>query len=111
MLGAMNLEGSGMSVKLDRLLIRSAMASGLSLSLSLPLATVAGVSTAMVVSATAPSLAEETASAAAHSNQPMKLLKLSVSGNQRVPAADIDSAITVRVGQKVTRADLQATLN
>jgi outer membrane protein assembly factor BamA len=101
MLGAMNPEGNRMPVKFDRFRLRFAMVSGLCVALP----------AAAIVSAPAPSTAQESSASAAHSNQPMKLLKLSVSGNGRVPTADIDSAMTVRVGQKVTRADLQANLN
>ena len=48
------------------------------------------------------------AQASAASSRPMKLLKLTVVGNQQVPISAIDQAMTVSVGQKVTKADLQA---
>ena len=41
----------------------------------------------------------------------MKLLKLTVTGNSRVPTADLEQAMTVHVGDKVTRADLAANMN
>nr|WP_321984885.1 POTRA domain-containing protein [uncultured Lichenicoccus sp.] len=41
----------------------------------------------------------------------MKLQRIEVIGNHRVPTADIDSAMTVHVGQKVTKADLAANEN
>ncbi len=41
----------------------------------------------------------------------MKLQRIEVIGNHRVPTTDIDSAMTVHVGQKVTRADLVANEN
>ena len=41
----------------------------------------------------------------------MKLLRLSVSGNRRVPTADIERAMTIHVGDRVTRAELAANMN
>lgn len=41
----------------------------------------------------------------------MKLQRIEVIGNHRVPTADIDSAMTVHVGQKITKADLAANEN
>ncbi len=38
----------------------------------------------------------------------MKLQRIEVIGNHRVSTTDIDSAMTVHVGQKVTKADLMA---
>ncbi len=57
------------------------------------------------------SAADSAAPGVAQKGGSMRLLKLSVTGNQRVSIADIDSAMTISVGQRVTRADLAANLN
>lgn len=86
-------------MQLDRLLTCIAAASGLALA----------VVPALIVPV--PAQAQSSAPASPSTGKGMKLLKLSVTGNQRVSTADIDSAMTVSVGQRVTRADLQANLN
>ena len=61
--------------------------------------------------ATAPGLGlvvTPSAHASTASSRPMKLLKLTVVGNKQVPTSAIDQAMTVSVGQTVTKADLQA---
>ena len=91
-----------MSVKLDRPRHRAAVVCGLSLSLA-----------GMLVSAGAPALAQSRAADAGDTQKGrgMKLLKVSVTGNQRVSTAAIESAMTISVGQRVTRADLAANLS
>jgi outer membrane protein assembly factor BamA len=84
-----------MSVKPDRPIIRMALASGLSL--------------ASLCAFNPGSTAQ--AQGTAPAGKGMKLLKLTVTGNKRVPTADITSAMTLGVGQKVTKADLAANLN
>ncbi len=74
------------------MLVRIALASGLAL-------------------ASVPALICPPPAAAQTVGKGMKLLKLSVTGNKQVPTASIDSAMTISVGQKVTRADLAANLN
>ena len=61
--------------------------------------------------ATLPALIHPAPASAQTSGKGMKLLKLSVTGNKQVPTAALDSAMTISVGQKVTRADLAANLN
>ncbi|WP_428390605.1 POTRA domain-containing protein [Lichenicoccus sp.] len=77
-----------------RVLVRVLLAS------SLCVATVPGAEIGLATSAQA--------QASAASSRPMKLLKLTVVGNKQVPTSAIDQAMTVSVGQKVTKADLQA---
>lgn len=86
-----------MSVKPDRRFVRLALASGLALT------TLATLHSGTSASAQAPS--------AVSTGKGMKLLKITVTGNRRVPTADIMSAMTMSVGQTVRRADLQANLN
>ncbi len=85
-----------MRVKRDRLFMRMIMAS--SLSLAAP---------ALVLSTSGP----VSAAGEAASTQEMKLLKLEIVGNKQVPTASIDQAMTVHVGERVTRADLAANFN
>ncbi len=85
-----------MSAKPDRLPVRIALAAGLALAMMPAPCFVAPAS------AQAP---------AASAGKGMKLLKVTVTGNKRVPTADIVSAMTISVGQTVRKADLQANLN
>ncbi len=61
--------------------------------------------------AAVPALVNPAPAWAQTAGQGMKLLKLSVTGNKQVSTESIDSAMTVSVGQKVTKADLAANLN
>ena len=81
----------------DRLFIRILTASSLSLA-AVP---------ALVLSTSNPVRAASDSS----SSKPMTLLKLGVVGNKQVSTAALDQAMTVHVGQKVTRADLAANFN
>ena len=85
-----------MHVKPDRSFVRAALASGLLLS---------AAPAFMLRASPAASAQSETA------GKGMKLLKMTVTGNQRVPTADIEQAMTVHVGDRVTRTDLAANLN
>ncbi|TLU74487.1 hypothetical protein FE263_04765 [Lichenicoccus roseus] len=69
-------------VKIDRLFVRAAMVTAL---------------------AATPALAQ--------APKVMKVQRIEVIGNHRVPTADIDNAMTVHVGDKVTKADLVANEN
>ena len=86
-----------MSVKSDHLFVRLALASGLALA-AMP-----------ALHLVTPAMAQ--ASGNASTGKGMKLLKITVTGNHRVPTADITSAMTVHVGQTVRKADLQANLD
>ena len=83
-----------MPITRDRPFIRLLTASGLALA-TMPL---------VALEPFTPALA---ASESAQSGE-MKLLKLEVVGNARVPTATIDQAMTVSVGQRVTRSELAA---
>lgn len=86
-----------MSVKPDRLLVRIMLASALAL-VAQPVSQVG-----LTVSARAQGTAT--------TGKGMKLLKITVTGNRRVSTADINSAMTISIGQTVKRADLQSNLN
>ncbi len=70
-----------------------------------------GLSVAMPISFGLDVAGMAQAQAQSGSSQGMKLLKLTVTGNRQVPTATIEQAMTVSVGQKVTRADLAANFN
>ena len=61
--------------------------------------------------ATVPALINPAPASAQTTGKGMKLLKLSVTGNKQVSTSSLDSAMTISVGQKVTKADLAANLN
>ena len=92
-----------MSPRSDHPLVRLALASALALA-AMP-----------ALQPATPAMAQPAGDAAtdapAVKSKGMKLLKVSVTGNHRVPTADIAAAMTVHVGQTVKRADLQANLN
>ena len=80
-------------------------------SLSLSLAAVLMPATGRPAQAQSSGAADAASSDGAQKGRGMKLLKVSVTGNQRVSPAAITSAMTISVGQRVTRADLAANLN
>ena len=96
-----------MSLRPDRMRDRAALACGLSLALAAVLVPAAG----RPAWAQTSGAADAGASDGAQKGRGMKLLKVSVTGNQRVSTAAIESAMTISVGQRVTRADLAANLN
>ncbi len=51
------------------------------------------------------------AQSSAATSRPMKLLRLGFAGNKQVPTAAIKQAMTVQVGQTVTRSDLAANFD
>jgi len=86
-----------MSVKPDRLLVRLAVASVLSLGVLPGLAAITAVPAA--------------AQTGASTSKGMKLLKLTVTGNKQVPTDAIEAGMTIHVGDKVTKADVAANMN
>ncbi len=95
-----------MSLKFDHTR-RVAIACGLSLAA----AAVLMPATGRPALAQGSSAADAASTGEAQKGHGMKLLKVSVTGNQRVSTAAIESAMTISVGQRVTRADLAANLN
>ena len=92
-----NPKGRRMRLKTDRLPLRVLLSSGLCL------ATIPALTPALLI--------PTAAHAAVDSSQSMKLLKLAVTGNKQVPTSSIEQAMTLHVGERVTRADLATNFN